>query len=129
MLNTECANKKPVFKPYYQHQLMAFPPSLDELIPADHTVRLVDKIINVINVESLLSAYHIRAFAPPRAFKRTGFYDDNRGFSKSINVTSRIKQNFTVDPTARTFTGGQPTSDPTIWNGFSRTATDEGGAF
>lgn len=54
------ANKKPVFKPYYQHQLMAFPPTFDELIPADHTVRLVDKIINVINVEPLLSAYHIR---------------------------------------------------------------------
>lgn len=54
------ANKKPVFKPYYQHQLMAFPPTFDELIPADHTVRLVDKIINVINVEPLLNAYHIR---------------------------------------------------------------------
>lgn len=72
--------------------------------------------------------FHIRAFAPPGAFKGSGFHDDNRGFSTSMGVTSRIKQNFTVDPTARTFTGGQPTSDPTIWNGFSRTATDEGGA-
>ncbi len=78
--------------------------------------------------------FHIRAFAPPGSFSRpfqTGFHDDNRGFSTSMNVTSRIKQNFTVDPTARTFSGGTPTSDPTFWTvgnrTFSKTATDEGG--
>jgi len=72
--------------------------------------------------------FHIRAFAPPGAFKRTGFHDDNRGFSTSMSATSRIKQDFTVDPSKQTFSGGEPTSDPTIWNGISRTATDEGGA-
>jgi hypothetical protein len=71
--------------------------------------------------------FHIRAFAPPGAFKGTGFHDDKRGFSTSMSATSRIKQNFTVDPTKQTFSGGTPTSDPTIWNGFSRTATDKGG--
>lgn len=72
--------------------------------------------------------FHIRAFAPPGAFKRTGFHDDNRGFSTSMSATSRIKQNFTVDPSKQTFTGGKTTSDPTVWNGISKTATDEGGA-
>ena len=72
--------------------------------------------------------FHIRAFAPPGAFKGTGFHDDNRGFSTSMIATSRIKQNFTVDPTKQTFTGGAPTSDPTIWNGASLTASDKGGA-
>jgi RHS repeat-associated protein len=72
--------------------------------------------------------FHIRAFAPPGAFKGTGFHDDNRGFSTSMSATSRIKQNFTVDPTKQTFTGGAPTSDPTIWNGASLTASDKGGA-
>ena len=72
--------------------------------------------------------FHIRAFAPPGAFKGTGFHDDNRGFSTSMSATSRIKQNFTVDPSKQTFSGGTPTSDPTIWNGMSLTATDRGGA-
>lgn len=54
------ASKKPVFKPYNQDQLMAFPPTFDELIPAEHTVRIVDKVINAINVGPLLEAYHIR---------------------------------------------------------------------
>ena len=72
--------------------------------------------------------FHIRAFAPPGAFKGTGFHDDNRGFSTSMSATSRIKQNFTIDPTKQTFTGGAPTNDPTIWNGASLTASDKGGA-
>ena len=72
--------------------------------------------------------FHIRAFAPKGAFKGTGFHDDHRGFSTSLGVTSRIKQNFTIDPTARTFSGGTPTSDPTYWNGFNTgTATNTGG--
>ncbi len=54
------ASKKPVFKPYNQDQLMAFPPTFEELIPAEHTVRIVDKVINAINVGPLLEAYHIR---------------------------------------------------------------------
>lgn len=51
---------KPVFRPYHQNQLMALPPSFDELIPAGHTVRVVNDVINAINIEPLLKAYHVR---------------------------------------------------------------------
>lgn len=54
------AVRKPVFRPYHQNQLMALPPSFDELIPADHTVRVVNDVINAINIEPLLKAYHVR---------------------------------------------------------------------
>ena len=54
------AVKKPTFRPYHQEQLMVLPPSLDDLIAADHTVRIVNDVINRINVEPLLNAYHIR---------------------------------------------------------------------
>ena len=54
------SGKKPVFKPYDQNQLMAFPPTFDELIPEGHTVRIVNKVIDAINVEPLLESYHIR---------------------------------------------------------------------
>jgi RHS repeat-associated protein len=57
----------------------------------------------------------IRSFAPPGAFKNTGgFRDDGRGFSSRSDVTSRISQSFTVDPSARSITGGRPTSDKTF---------------
>lgn len=52
------SRKQPTFKPYYQNQLMAFPPTFDELIPKDHPVRIVDQVINSINIEGLIKKYH-----------------------------------------------------------------------
>lgn len=54
------AVRRPIFRPYHQDQLMALPLNLDDLIPADHTVRIVNEVINAINVEPLLKAYHVR---------------------------------------------------------------------
>jgi transposase len=54
------AIKRPVFKPYDQQQISALPPSLEELIPQNHPVRIVNEIINKLNIEPLLEAYHIR---------------------------------------------------------------------
>jgi len=73
--------------------------------------------------------FHVRAFAPPGAFPKlySGYHDDRRGYSTSLDVTSRIKQSFTIDPTAQTYSGGIPTSDPTRLGPFSKTATDKGG--
>lgn len=47
----------PTFKPYDQHQIMMLPPSLDELIPNDHPVRIVNEVINNVNIDPLISAY------------------------------------------------------------------------
>lgn len=54
------AVKRPTFRPYNQDQLLVLPPSLDDLISSDHTVRVVNDVINRINIEPLLSAYHIK---------------------------------------------------------------------
>lgn len=69
----------------------------------------------------------IRSFAPVGSFKGTGFHDDGRSFSTNTNVTSRISQSFTIDPTAKTISGGKPISSPTIFGTLSKTASDEGG--
>lgn len=49
--------QKPTFKPYDQGQLMVLPPTLDELIPADHPVRVVNQIIDKINLVPLIKKY------------------------------------------------------------------------
>ena len=54
------AVRQPVFKPYNQQQLMAIPPTLEELIPKGHPVRIVNEIIDKIDVGPLLKAYHIK---------------------------------------------------------------------
>lgn len=47
----------PVFKPYNQDQMMLLPPSLDELIPEGHMVRVVNDTIDKLNIEPLLESY------------------------------------------------------------------------
>lgn len=54
------AARQPVFKPYNQQQILAIPPTLEELIPPSHPVRVVNEVINKLNIEPLLKAYHIR---------------------------------------------------------------------
>ena len=54
------AGKQPAFKPYNQHQILAIPPTLEELIPKEHPVRVVNEVINKLNIEPLLKAYHIK---------------------------------------------------------------------
>jgi transposase len=54
------AVRQPVFKPYNQQQVLAIPPTLEELIPQSHPVRVVNEVINKLNIEPLLKAYHIK---------------------------------------------------------------------
>lgn len=49
--------KRVVFKAYHQHQTTLLPQSLDELIPPDHLVRIVDSIIEGINIDPLMLQY------------------------------------------------------------------------
>ena len=45
------------FKPYNQGQLMVLPPSFDDLIPVTHPVRIVNQVIDQINLDPLLRKY------------------------------------------------------------------------
>lgn len=55
--------RQPSFKPYHQQQLMLLPPSIDDLVPKGHIVRVVDDVINRINLEPLKSAYYLTGSA------------------------------------------------------------------
>jgi transposase len=50
-------NKGKVFKDNHQGQLMLLPPSLEELIPESHPVRVVNSVIDRINIEVLERKY------------------------------------------------------------------------
>jgi transposase/ribosomal protein S20 len=47
----------PVFKPYVQNQLSLMPARLDELIPEDHLVRVINRAIDQLDLEPLLKQY------------------------------------------------------------------------
>lgn len=50
-------SKKPVFKKYEQHQLSMLPINIEDLIPENHVVRVVDRAIDNININPLLKKY------------------------------------------------------------------------
>ena len=50
-------SKKQVFKAYHQHQLMLLPPNLEELIPGNHLVRIVNRVVDKLDLCLLVSCY------------------------------------------------------------------------
>lgn len=48
---------KPVFKPYEQGQCTLLPPSLDELIPEKHIVRVLNRLIDRLDLTEVYSLY------------------------------------------------------------------------
>ena len=48
---------KPVFKPYVMGQPSLLPPDLEEMIPADHLVRVVNEAIEQIDLSAILARY------------------------------------------------------------------------
>ena len=55
--------------------------------------------------------FHIRSFHPDKTFGG-GFSGDNRVFTTGQDVTSRIRQNFTLETDNGSISGGKPISDP-----------------
>ena len=50
-------NRQITFKPYSMEQMSLLPPSLDELIPEYHLVRVVNRVVDELEIEPLLAKY------------------------------------------------------------------------
>ena len=50
-------DQKVIFKTYQQAQVMLLPPSLDELIVSRHPVRIVNEVLNKIDISPLIKQY------------------------------------------------------------------------
>lgn len=84
-----------VFKEYEAKQQMLLPPSLDELIPDDHVVRVVDDTIDHIDVGSLISAYPgggSSAYHPVMMFKVLVFAYTQKVYS-SRQIAKALREN------------------------------------
>ena len=54
---------KITFKPYNQHEQWLLPPSLDELVPENHFVRIVSKTVDELGIEEVFAKYTKRGGA------------------------------------------------------------------
>ena len=48
---------KVIFKVYNQQQTMLLPPSLEELIASNHPVRMINKVLDQIDIVPLIAKY------------------------------------------------------------------------
>ena len=48
---------KAVFKQYNSNQTLLLPPSLSELIPEGHLVRIVDEVVEKMDISTLVNQY------------------------------------------------------------------------
>lgn len=85
----------PTFKSYHQNQLMVFPPSLEELVPKNHTVRVVNDIINQVNLDVLINEYECkgRASYHPCMLLKVIIYGYINNIYSSRKLESACKEN------------------------------------
>jgi transposase len=85
----------PVFKTYQQNQTFLFPPSLEEMIPANHPVRVVNEVIDSIDIDIIIkiykgggtSSYH------PRMLLKLLVYSYLNNIYSSRRIETSVKEN------------------------------------
>lgn len=81
---------EPVFKRYDQNQLMLIPPSYDELVPQNHPVRVVNDVIERIDVRVLETSYKGGGTSSyhPRTLLKVMVY----GYIRNIYSSRKLEQ-------------------------------------
>jgi transposase len=86
---------KVVFKDNHQHQLMAFPPNLDDLVAANHPVRIVNEVLEKIDITQLLQLYKPGGASSyhPRMLLKTLVYGYINNIYSSRKIEEALQQN------------------------------------
>jgi transposase len=86
---------KQVFKPYDQNQMYILPPSLEELIAKNHPVRIVNEVIEKIDIEPLLREYKGGGTSSynPKMLLKVMVYSYLRNVYSSRKIEEMIKEN------------------------------------
>lgn len=86
---------KPIFKTYQQNQVYLFPPNLEDLIAANHPVRVVSEVIDRIDIDIIIkkykgggtSSYH------PRMLLKVLVYGYLNNIYSSRRMEASVKEN------------------------------------
>jgi transposase len=87
--------KKVTFKEYEMNRIQLLPPSIDSLIPENHIVRVVNKIINELNLDFLIEKYEgggTSAYHPQMLLKVIIYSYTQRTFS-GREMAKQLREN------------------------------------
>ena len=88
-------NRSVVFKAYVQNQPQLLPPSLDELIPKGHLVRVVNAAIDRMNIDSILESYQGGGTSSyhPKMLLKVLIYGYSQRLYSSRRIAKAIREN------------------------------------
>ena len=107
-------NQRVVFKPYTTEQPSLLPRSLDELIPEDHLVRVVNRVIEQIDLSSLFAKYKgggTSSYHPKMMLKVLVY-----GYAEKIYSSRKIAKGLRENVNFMWISGGQQPDFRTINN-------------
>ena len=86
---------KAVFKPYVMGQPSLMPPDLEEMIPADHLVRVVNEAIERIDLSSILARYKGGGTSSyhPKMMLKALVYAYSQGIFSSRQIAKALREN------------------------------------
>ena len=86
---------KPLFKAYPQHQAFLFPPSLDSKIAANHPVRVVNDVIDKLDIDIILKKYKGGGTTSyhPRMLLKVLVYGYLNNVYSSRRIAASVKEN------------------------------------
>jgi len=89
------SNIQPLFKAYTPNQLLLLPPSLEEMIPPAHPVKVVNEIIDKIDIEAILQTYEGGGTPSyhPRLLLKVLVYGYMSNLYSSRKIESALKEN------------------------------------
>lgn len=87
--------REAIFKTYHQDQLILLPPSLEELIPKSHPVRVVNSILDRIDITELQKGYKGGGTSSydPRMLVKVLIYAYLRNIYSSRKIEQALKEN------------------------------------
>jgi transposase len=88
-------HNKVIFKPYTMDQPSLLPPSLEELIPADHLVRVVNRVMDELDLEPILNEYKGggRSSYHPRMLLKVLVYAYTQKTNSSRQIAKALREN------------------------------------
>ncbi|MFA9262990.1 MAG: IS1182 family transposase [Undibacterium sp.] len=113
---------EPVFKRYDQNQPMLIPPSYDDLVPANHPVRVVNEVIERIDIRALESSYKGGGTSSyhPRMLLKVVVY----GYLRNIYSSRKLEQALNENVHFMWLAGGAKPDHNTIADFRSRRLKD-----
>jgi len=83
-----------MFREYSQGQMFLLPPSLDEFVPENHEARIINDVVDTMDLSPLLARYEgggAPAYHPAMMLKVI-IYAYSRGIYSSRSITRELKE-------------------------------------